>query len=571
MPRPVKPDRPVIAEPVVEPIQGTTIVVIHAGSSVLRIGRTTDHYPHSIPHVIARKITGDDLFSKYSGENLFIRKGGQHAESDDKKAHGLRSAKTLIQAMRISGGHRKPRTTPAEVASYNSQVHPTAVDNDGSVSWTDVSAMPNYIIGEKVLSLPSSAPYSIRWPMAHGQLNIHSSVGGSITSIAADLQTLWGSAIETYLEIPVKDLNYYRAVLLIPDIFERAHVKVLVDVLLNRLKFSCVIVGQESVCGAFGSGLPSACVVDVGAEKTSICCVEDGISLPSTRVTLNYGGNDITRCFYWLLKMANFPYRSIDTEDQFDAQLLQELKETFCHLSMEIPSGQVHEFQVVRPNENIFVYKLRLGDEPLLAPTSMFVPDLFGIVDEPLIKTFPEILECDPEDLMDHRYLLEKRDVDTKKAKGETENESQEFISLSHTAPIEHAKLKALRLDGMPLDEAIMYSIEQCSNQETKRKMYGTVLLIGGGMNFKGTDEFLLKRLQSQLPPHYHFMKEQMEVITRPKENDPRTAGWKGGTVLSILDSSQELWISQKEWNQYGVRILRERCAFQWSTNMDKQ
>lgn len=40
---------------------------------------------------------------------------------------------------------------------------------------------------------------------------------------------------------------------------------------------------QESVCGAFGSGLPSACVVDVGADKTSICCVEDGLSLPATR------------------------------------------------------------------------------------------------------------------------------------------------------------------------------------------------------------------------------------------------------------------------------------------------
>lgn len=66
-------------------------------------------------------------------------------------------------------------------------------------------------------------------------------------------------------------------------------------------------------------------------------------------------------------------------------------------------------------------------------------------------------------------------------------------------------------------DETVFNFFLSAGNQETKRKMYGTVLLIGGGMNFKGTDEFLLKRLQSQLPPHYHFMKEQMEVITRPK------------------------------------------------------
>jgi len=54
-------------------------------------------------------------------------------------------------------------------------------------------------------------------------------------------------------------------------------------------------------------------------------------------------------------------------------------------------------------------------------------------------------------------------------------------------------------------------------NPETKRKMYSTLLLIGGGLNFKGADEFLLKRLQSHLPSHLNSLKEQMEVINRPK------------------------------------------------------
>jgi len=29
--------------------------------------------------------------------------------------------------------------------------------------------------------------------------------------------------------------------------------------------------------------LSAACVVDVGDEKTSICCVEDGLAIPSSR------------------------------------------------------------------------------------------------------------------------------------------------------------------------------------------------------------------------------------------------------------------------------------------------
>lgn len=44
-----------------------------------------------------------------------------------------------------------------------------------------------------------------------------------------------------------------------------------------------VIVLQESVCAVYGSGLSSACVVDIGDQKTSVCCVEDGISHRNTR------------------------------------------------------------------------------------------------------------------------------------------------------------------------------------------------------------------------------------------------------------------------------------------------
>lgn len=47
--------------------------------------------------------------------------------------------------------------------------------------------------------------------------------------------------------------------------------------------FLGIVVHQESVCATFGSGLGSACVVDVGDQKTSVCCVEDGVSHRNTR------------------------------------------------------------------------------------------------------------------------------------------------------------------------------------------------------------------------------------------------------------------------------------------------
>jgi hypothetical protein len=40
---------------------------------------------------------------------------------------------------------------------------------------------------------------------------------------------------------------------------------------------------QESLCATFGAGLSSACVVDIGAERTSVACVDDGLLLGETR------------------------------------------------------------------------------------------------------------------------------------------------------------------------------------------------------------------------------------------------------------------------------------------------
>lgn len=108
--------------------------------------------------------------------------------------------------------------------------------------------------------------------------------------------------------------QYYRCILLVPDIYNRQHAKELVSMLLVNMGFSgisrvilsgqppfhktvqssnfsppcvfvctAIIVHQESVCATFGSGLSSACVVDVGDQKTSLCCVEDGVSHRNSR------------------------------------------------------------------------------------------------------------------------------------------------------------------------------------------------------------------------------------------------------------------------------------------------
>ena len=53
--------------------------------------------------------------------------------------------------------------------------------------------------------------------------------------------------------------------------------------------------------------------------------------------------------------------------------------------------------------------------------------------------------------------------------------------------------------------------------EETKRKMYSSVLLIGGGFMFNGAAATLQSRLQAKLPASHRKLVDQVEVIARPK------------------------------------------------------
>jgi len=51
----------------------------------------------------------------------------------------------------------------------------------------------------------------------------------------------------------------------------------------------------------------------------------------------------------------------------------------------------------------------------------------------------------------------------------------------------------------LPLDVAIRKSVEACGSEELKKKMFGCILLVGGGIRFKGVTRYLHQRLALQV------------------------------------------------------------------------
>lgn len=562
-------------------------IVIHPGSYWLRIGRAIDPFPVSVPHLIARQ-RKTSATPRYEDGILFRRESSSDLATQKKREDSFSVVYKAIKSRTTSSGQPREPVSLEKEQEFNDAAIAQQLDEDSGMVWTDDKGSPEYLVGDKALYLEHPENYNIHWPIRGGSLNIHDGVGGSLTSVLQDLETIWSTAIEKHLNIPRQDLSEYNAILLIPDIYHRPHIKELMNLLLVRMGFGAALVHQESVCATYGSGLSSACVVDVGDHKTAVTCVEDGISHRNTRICLAYGGRDITRCFTKLLERARFPYRQCCPSRILDTLLLIELKETFCHLDQDFDGPQLLDFHVSFPNQPTFMYKMNLGEETMIAPMGLFYPEIFGISSKGTIFT-QQRNQGDPEDIHDEIFLLQTQTQQQQTPKvrlgaispegNNTElnqlprsdspsvpSQSDTFIQ-EVTQPIVSRRISSAQNLDKPLglDQAIHYSIDSCGSEETKKKMYSTILVVGGGISFfQGATEMLQYRIRSLMSPALSRSVEKVDVICKTKDLDPRLTCWKGGSVLACLDTTQELWIHQLEWKKHGLKVLRERAPFVW-------
>uniref|UniRef100_A0ABK8FW26 Actin-related protein 8 n=2 Tax=gambiae species complex TaxID=44542 RepID=A0ABK8FW26_ANOGA len=548
------------------------IIVIHPGSHYLRIGRASDVNPVRILHAIARR-----------------RKPGGETHRDGVLPPVVEKTKELLQELEDgrlqithtlqscvqSNGQRRYATPPQQIAAFNRRSQPEVLP-DGQTDWCDKDGR-DVVIGEDVLQLNPNGEYNVHFPIRRGELNLHAGVGGSLFAVMSDLQSIWEHVLHTRLEIKPSDMKHYRAVLVIPDIYNRAHLREYVTLLLNQIGFGCCFLVQDHVAATFGAGLGYACVVDVGDGKTSVSCVEDGISHPNTRVRFDYGGADVTQVFYWLLQKCAFPYRECNEQMPLDGVLLRRLKEDFGHVNLDVCGSVEKSFTVQHPATPKRHYTLQVGDEAMVAPLSIFYTELLAITGAN--RTAPKTQNrCSsqphPEDCFDAEYIRETG----RRNKDNLEQSAIDSGALANTdAPDEDLVVDGLEqereaksndrdylLPGgqlVGLDQAVIQSIERCPTDELKRKMYSCILIVGGGIKFAGIASWLQSQLARKIPAAY---RSEQSIVSSPKDMDPEITSWKGAAVMSCLESVVELWLTEPEWTRYGLRILREKAVFMW-------
>ncbi|TPX62901.1 hypothetical protein PhCBS80983_g00058 [Powellomyces hirtus] len=367
------------------------VLVIHAGSRNLRLGRASDAFPKEVPHLIVRKVYLREEPGAESKAPIDM------SAVSDSFTEFIRYETELLAPVQEDLKQRmreqKIRSVPnahSQVVGYNEQIIPESIPDHNDpykIDWTEVTDEMNHIVGLKALRLASlkttqtsAAPgreYQFRafYPIQHGLLNVKDYT--SARACMADMQTIWTESIESELEIPRKEFPSYNVVWVVPDLFSKVHLREAITMLLQEMCFRGVTVLQESVAATFGAGITTACVLDIGAQKTSVACVEDGMCVAATRVNLKYGGDDVTAFLMKLLSGSSFPYKDFDPKlNAYDWLLADELKEKFCTFHESEMMVNLCDFYVRTPDRPTSLHRMKVYDEVLLAPRALFHPQV---------------------------------------------------------------------------------------------------------------------------------------------------------------------------------------------------
>jgi actin-related protein 8 len=258
------------------------------------------------------------------------------------------------------------------VVNYNRRATPETITEHNDphrIDWTEIPAKgaPDHITGHAALRIPerSKPRYKLFWPLRNGWLNEKDYVQKRM--ILTDFFLIIEDAIKTQLNLPKREWQNYSCVFVIPDLYERVLVTTILDELMRDFGFKRICFMQEGLAASFGAGYSMACVVDIGAQKTSISCVDDGMILEDSRMNLKYGGADVTELFIKMMLFDHFPYRDINLKRRYDFLLAEELKQKICSMDELAIKVQEHEFHLRASGQDTRKYTFKTYDETMLA------------------------------------------------------------------------------------------------------------------------------------------------------------------------------------------------------------
>lgn len=544
--------------------RGSNIVVINPGSANIRIGLAQQETPFNIPHCISRRTS---QLPKRNVQDQMLNSQvttAQHMEREraydiiasllripflgEEVANSSYPRKMgRVDAYPLQNNMKEPvftwtdvfekdvphSSTTEEDAPKEGDTSESSLLNESKIKVEPISSerkYREYICGEEALRISPTEPYCLCRPIRRGHLNV--SQHYPIQQVLEDLHTIWDWILIEKLHIPHRERNMYSAILVIPETFDSREIKEMLSIVLRDLCFGLAVVHQEGVAAVFGNGLSTACIVNMGAQVTSVICVEDGVALPTTQISLRFGGEDISRCLLWTQRHHQTwpPIRTDALSKPVDLLMLNRLKESYCQIKEgEIEAvAMVHSYEDGMPpgSHKTRLTALNVPPMGLFYPT-LLVPDVYPPPTRSWFNDYDDMLE-------DTWHM---------------DFPGGGAYPMWESYPVFQTKPK--KEDVIGLAEAITKSILLTGRIDLQRKLFCSMQLIGGAASIYGLIPAVEERVLHAIPSHEAI--DTVEVLQ--SRTNPAFVTWKGGAILGILDITRDAWIHREDWIRNGIHI----------------
>ncbi|CAN4120481.1 unnamed protein product [Withania somnifera] len=525
--------------------RGSNIVVINPGSANIRIGLAQQDTPFDIPHCISHRTI---QLPKRNVQDQMLNSQAttaQHMEQErayDIIASVLRIPFFYEEAANSSyprkigrvdthppqNNMKEPVFTWTDVLEKNvphSSITEEDATNEGSASESPTlkECKIKYICGEEALRISPTEPYCLRRPIRRGHRNI--SQHYPTQQVLEDLHTIWDWILVEKLHIPRHERNMYSVILVIPETFDNREIKEMLSIVLCDLHFGSAVVHQEGLAAVFGNGLSTACIVNIGAQVTSVICVEDGVALPTTQISLRFGGEDISRCLLWTQRHHQTwpPIRTDALSKPVDLLMLNRLKESYCQINYEFDASFHEHISSIQEGEVEAVATVHSYEDGM--PPGSHKTRLTALNVPPMGLFYPTLLVPDVYPLPPRSWFSDYDDMleDT----WHMDFPGGGAYPMWESFPIFQSKPK--KEDIIGLAEAITKSILLTGRINLQRKLFCSMQLIGGAASTCGLIPAVEERVLHAIPSH-----EAIDTVM-PSRTNPAFVSRKGGA--GSLDS----------------------------------
>ncbi|XP_063713266.1 alpha-centractin-like [Symsagittifera roscoffensis] len=127
---------------------------------------------------------------------------------------------------------------------------------------------------------------------------------------------------------------------------------------------------------------------------------------------------------------------------------------------------------------------------------------------------------------------------------------SIDIHSCRHQAPEALFRPDQIGSEADGIHELLGNSIAK-SDLDLRKTLYCNIVLSGGTTSFRGFGDRLLSDLRKVSP------KDAKIKISAPRERIYST--WMGGSILASLDTFKKMWVSKKEYDAEGLRVIHRK------------